>query len=650
MAETVIGALSVKITADTKGVQDGIQASGKALKLGSQQLRDSANKWGKWAIAATAAATGVAAAIVKSNLASIREIKNLAFAADTQVAAFQRGAFAAEQFGISQEKYGDILKDVTERVGDFVTEGAGPMARFFETIAPKVGITADAFKNLSGQDALALYVKTAQEANVTQQEMTVLMEDIASDSTRLIPLFKDNAKVFNELTQEAKDLNIGLSNIDVAKAELASAELAKAGGVIEAMTQQATVELAPIIAAITSGFVDMAKEAGGASQFIQGAISGVTSVVGVFADGLHGIQIIFKGLELAAVGFSAIIANVFAGVSTAVAKTIDLFTGGINTLIDISNDFLGTDFATIPALENSAFIESINQTADNMIGLVNETAEELKTLALEPLPSEGIKTFVDEAVVQYEKLAVAKAKALGNQAVDGEGVGEKTTSEIALVEAETIGLLEALGLRFQSQEEMQLAHLERERQMVKAAKANGELTAIQASEKLAEIKQNEEDVKRQITLQGIQDGFQALAGGSKKIQKAMEIAAKVQAGIKGAQAAVDAWQFGMASGGPWTAAAYSIASLAKTAALIKNIGKGGGGGSVGGGGFTPANDNQQAAQLQQQAPQQAQQQQARIIEARFTGEGRMSMQGVRDLIEQFNEAVGDGAELRVTTG
>ena len=647
----MIGALSVKITADTKGVQDGIKASGKALEIGSKQLRESANRWGKWALAATSAAAGVAAAIIKSNLSAIRELKNVAAAADTQVAAFQRGAFAAEQFGISTEKYGDVLKDVQDRIGDFMIAGSGPLVDFFEVIAPKVGITADAFKNLSGQESLGLFVKTLDEAGVSQAEMAFFMEALAGDAIRLAPLFENNAEAFNALTKEAEALGIGLSDIDVAKAELASAELAKAAGIIDAMTKQATTDLAPIIAAITDLFVDMAKEAGGASEFIKDGLDGVVNVVGIFADGLKGVEIIFKGLELAAVGFSALVANVFAGIVNVQTKFVDFFIGTINTIIKASNKFLGTDFGVIPALKDSDFVKSINKVADEMTGLVKETTEELDKLLLEPLPSGEIKTFVEQSVKEYEKLATARAKALG-QTEDGEGVGTKKTSEIEVLEAETIGILEALGLRFQSQEEMQLAHLQREREMTNQAFANGELTAIQNSEKLAEIKQQEEDLKRNITMMGIQQGFQVLASGSKKIQKLMAAAATVQAVIKGKQAAVDAWQAGMSVGGPFApvvAAAYAAASLAQTGSIIKSIQSGGKSqGSIGGGGFSTSAGGGQAAPQQQAQQQQAQQ--PRVVEARFVGEGSMSMTGVRNLIEQFNEAIGDGAELRVTTG
>lgn len=649
MAETVIGALSVVITADTKGVQDGLKATGKALKLSGDKLRKNINQWGKWALAATAAATGVAAAIVKSNLSAIKELENTAKAADTQVAAFQRGAFAANSVGISTEKYGDILKDVNDRVGDFLISGAGPMVDFFETIGPKVNITAEAFKGLSGQQSLGLYIKSLQDAGVSQQEMTFFMEALASDSIALAPLFQDNAKAFNALTKEAKSLGIGLSDIDVAKAALASGELAKVAGIIDSISKQVTVELAPIISAVADLFVDMAKEAGGSSQFIKESIGGVVSVVGVFADGLRGIEIIFKGLEIAALGFSALIANVFSGITSIISGLVDTFTGGINTIIETSNDLLGTDFATIPALSNSDFVKSIDETAAAMIGIVRETNEELNQLLLAPLPSEEIKTFVDDAVVEYEKLATAKAKALGADKLGDKGVGTKTTSEIELVEAETIGLLEALSLRFLSQEEMQLAHLDREREMLAAARANGQLTAIQHSEKLAEIKQQEEDLKRNITLNAIQQGVQALASNSKKVRKLMAAAATAQAIIKGKQAAVDAWQAGMSTGGPWApfvAAAYAAASIINTTSMIKSINSSGSGGapkpsaniSAPGGGFNSGGVGAQNTGQQQQQP-------ARVVSVSFVGSAAITAMVRDEIIPALNEAIGDGVTI-----
>ena len=56
-------------------------------------------------------------------------------------------------------------------------------------------------------------------------------------------------------------------------------------------------------------------------------------------------------------------------------------------------------------------------------------------------------------------------------------------------------------------------------------------------------------------------------------------------------------------------------------------------------------------QSQQAAPQQQQSQSVtRSIDVNFMGSGVMSMDAVRELIEQFNEALGDGAQLNVVGG
>jgi len=648
MATTIVGALSVEITADVQGVKDGLKATGEALKLSGKKLRESSNKWGKWAVAAAAATTVVTAAIVKSNLTSIRELKNVAEAANTTVKAFQRGAFAAEEFGISQEKYGDILKDTSDRIGDFLITGGGPMVDFFEKIAPKVGITAEAFKGLSGQESLGLYVSSLEKAGVSQNEMAFFMEALASDSTRLTPLFKDNGKAFNALTKEAKSLGIGLSNVDVAKAELATESLQKTSGIIDSMAKQLTVELAPLVAAVADGFVDMAKESGGASQFIKDGIDGVITVVGIFADGLHGIKVIFKVLEAAAIGYSALVVSVFEGVVNTIAGAIDGLVGIANRAISSINEIFDTGISEIPEVGSTAFVRSINEVGEGMREMVSDTNAELHELAMEGLPSEQIKQFADEAIVEYERVAAARA-ALTAKAEDAreedEGIG---TSQVEIYEAETIGLLEAMSLRFASQEEMELVHLAREREALTAhLAANKELTAEQSAA-LVEIKQAEEDAKRAITLNAVQAGFQALAKNSKKVQGLMKTVAIAQALIKGKQAAVDAWQAGMSTGTPWApivAAAYTAASIANTGSMIAGIRSSGSSSSspsaslpsVPTGGTVPGGSTGQPAAAQQ--PQ--------AISVNILGEGLLSTDQVRGLMGQINDQLGDGLQLNV---
>ena len=652
MANTVIGALSVEISVDSKGVEDGIKASGEALAIGGKQLRESANKWGKWAVAAIAATTAVTAAIVKTNLDGIRELKATAAAADETVEAFQRGAFAAEQFGISQEKYGDILKDVNDRVGDFLITGAGPMVDFFETIGPKVDITAESFKGLSGSQSLGLYVSSLQKAGASQQEMTFFMEALAGDATRLIPLFENNAEALNTLTAEAKALGIGLSDIDVTKAEMASQALAKSLAVTKSFGQELTVELAPIIGSVIDLFEDMAKEAGGASQFIKQGISGVVDVVGVFADGLQGTIIIFKTLEIAALGFSALAVNVFNVVTQVIATSVDGWIMIVNEGIKGINSAFDTGLKPISLATDSSFVSGLSETADAMISVVAKANGELDKLMMQPLNSDSIKNFVDASVVEYERLAKAKVEIDSKNKEEKDaaaGVGTNESSVITAFIDETSAMLELMGLRFQSQEELELASLDRKQAMLDASLKAKKIAEADYNKQSADIEQAGVEARRKIVENSLRGGIEFLARNSKKAQKLLRAAAIVNAVISGQEAAVHSFNAGAKIGGPVVGAAFAALSIANTAGMIMKIkssgssSSGSGSGSVGGSLPITAPTSGSASNSSANIPE------SRNISINLTGGGLMSTDQVRELIGQINEQTGDGVQL-ITNG
>jgi hypothetical protein len=193
-----IQALLAKIGVDTKNFDKGMKDSTK--KVGG--LRSAIKKLGP-----AFAALGVGK-LVKDFVDLAGRMKELSAISGTTVEDFQRVAYAAKQYGVEQDKVADILKDVSDKVGDFLQTGAGPLADFFENIAPQVGVTAEQFRNLSGKEALELYVSSLEKANVSQNEMTFFMEAIASDASLLIPLFSDNAKELNRLGDAAERMGL----------------------------------------------------------------------------------------------------------------------------------------------------------------------------------------------------------------------------------------------------------------------------------------------------------------------------------------------------------------------------------------------------------------------------------------------------------
>jgi hypothetical protein len=188
----------------------GLSADSAELKKDLDKAKNHSKKWASGqkkefaSVAASVRLIGVAiagvsfGAFIRGAVQTSKELKIMSNLTGESAAELQRVAPSLNRAGISLEKYSDILKDVNDKSHDFLQTGGGPMADFFEQVAPKIGITADAFKGLSGSEALGLYVSSLEKANLSQEQMTFYMEAIASDSTMLLPLLRNNAAGMNE--------------------------------------------------------------------------------------------------------------------------------------------------------------------------------------------------------------------------------------------------------------------------------------------------------------------------------------------------------------------------------------------------------------------------------------------------------------------
>ena len=216
--------LNIILAARDKEFTKAMDRSQKRVERFAQQSQKQLSKTGKSfdalsgvaskfgvALSAGVVASGFARMIKDATDAAVR-IDNLSRVAGLSAERFQEMTFAAGKFGVQEEKLADILKDVNDKFGDFFQTGAGPLADFFENIAPKVGLTAKEFRNLSSEQALGKYVKGLQDANVSQQELTFYLEAIASDATLLAPLLLNNSEQLERMAAAGRDLGVVMSN------------------------------------------------------------------------------------------------------------------------------------------------------------------------------------------------------------------------------------------------------------------------------------------------------------------------------------------------------------------------------------------------------------------------------------------------------
>ncbi|GLF25227.1 phage tail tape measure protein [Pseudomonas aeruginosa] len=260
MATRSLGTLTLDIIAKVGGFVSGMDAAERRSEKWRKEVEKNAAKVGAAIGAATAAGITALAALTVSTVRNANEIANLASVANASTTEFQKYAAGAKLVGIEQEKLADIFKDVNDKVGDFLNTGGGALADFFENVAPKIGVTADQFRNLSGPQALGLYVSSLEKAKVSQSDMTFYLEAIASDATALLPLLRNNAEGFKTFGDAAQAAGAILDEKTIKSAN----ELQAATWLVEqsasGLKNQLSTALIPILSDLADSIFDVTKE------------------------------------------------------------------------------------------------------------------------------------------------------------------------------------------------------------------------------------------------------------------------------------------------------------------------------------------------------------------------------------------------------
>lgn len=258
MSKALVGMLRAVLSLETGAFEKGASAAEKrarALRKNMLAMGKSFRNVGAGMTAAiTAPIAGLATMATRSADAMIA-LEQQSRVAGVGVERFKVLSMTAQNFGVEQEKLGDILKDVNDKIGDFMATGAGPMADFFENIAPKVGITKEAFKGLSSEQALGLYVRSLEKAGVSQQEMTFYMEALASDATALLPMFQDNARAIAEMTEKAAALGMVLDGDTIQAARKSRQEFQIIAEVLRTKMQASLASLLPAFTQLAQSLV-----------------------------------------------------------------------------------------------------------------------------------------------------------------------------------------------------------------------------------------------------------------------------------------------------------------------------------------------------------------------------------------------------------
>lgn len=327
-------------------------------------------------VVATAALAGAGAVIryTQEQAKAAQELQRFAYLAQATPQEFQKMAVGAQMMGIEQDKLSDIMKDWNERFGDFLTSGAGPLVDFMEQVAVKTeGGAAGAQKlakelsDLSGPESMGLFVKKMEEANLSQDQMSFLMESMASDSTQLLPIMKDNAEGMRLWGEAAEDAGIILDEKTIKSANQMQVQTKMLDMQVQGLKNQFTSALLPSLVDVADAFKtgdDKARGMADAGEVLGNVLRGVAAVaIGVYAT-------------------INLVANSMAGVAKSANDSMEVANkaaenGGIlNKLPGIKLLKGGLTFAVTARADNSGIGMAMKDNAD----VIEEAADSINSL------------------------------------------------------------------------------------------------------------------------------------------------------------------------------------------------------------------------------------------------------------------------------
>lgn len=665
-----LSSLYVRIGADTSGLEQGIARAKGSLSSIAPAAR--AAVAGMAAVAAGVAAAGVAmTAMVSSAARSAREVTSLAQVANASAKEFQALAFAAQTVGIEQDKLADILKDVNDRIGDFRSTGAGPMADFFEQIAPKVGLTAEAFRNLSGPEALQLYYDSLVKAGAAQEDLTFYMEQMASDSTKLIPLLANGGEEFRRLAEQAEALGVVLSDVQRENLLQFDQAMASIGGTIDGLKNQLAASLAPALTQVAGRFLNFVVEVRKSESAIDD-VAGAAVDLGTsteLQDWIYTIGIGIARLADALVGIGRTIGAVHSSFKVVAADIQSLLGSFAEDKSGIS-DWINPDEAEKRRKELEKVLNERNRTLEeanakwaDLWNYKGNRFEEAWQNAfngpvnMPPLTvfgssgGGGLPTARDNEAAEKERENYIR-QLQDKLELLREHVASETELEVkAYLDRQDI-LQELYNEGLVTDEERKALALELEQ------KHQEDLTAIVAkgeeerNRNIQKWAQTELQMRGDVVRQGVAllDQFagksKAAAIAAIALSKGLAIAETIiwtQAAAMRALA-----ELGPIAGPPVAAAIEGLGAakvgLIAATGLVQAAGALGGGssGSLQGGasGSIGGNSSAPSSPAATAAPPQS------VVTINLQGD-RFDQKTVRELIDQINEAVGDGARLRV---
>ncbi|MGM8931380.1 EF-hand domain-containing protein [Salinicola halophyticus] len=262
---------AVLLTGDATGAVKAIDLTDDHLRqLNARQERNkktTKDQGASWetlstTLKASAAAMGLSvagmAALGTNQLRVVAQTDRLAKSIGVQTGQLQAMQYAAQFAGLEQDKMGDILKDVADKIGDAASNGGGEAI----DVINNLGLSAQKLVAISPDEQLLSIAEGLDKLGSRGQQVNAL-ESLGNDASRLLPLLENNAAELRRLMQQGYDLNVAMTQADIDSFVDAQSAIETMGSAVQGLTNSLLIDLAPAITESVEDIREWIDEMGG---------------------------------------------------------------------------------------------------------------------------------------------------------------------------------------------------------------------------------------------------------------------------------------------------------------------------------------------------------------------------------------------------
>lgn len=288
---TTISKLVVQMDAENAKLHRKLEQSQKKLKKferSANEITGALKSFAKSSSLIGAAAAGSVAAIVLSTSRSIEELNVFSKSFGVSVVEMQKWEVAAESVGLTGEKVGDMFKDISDKLGDFIQTGGGGAADIFK----RLNLDASEYIGLAPDKALIKLNDAMKDLN--KQDKIFLLESLAGDLSLLLPLLDNNAEGFKKIANDAEEAGRILSEDAVAGVERFRLSIRNSGIIFSSIAKNLTSSMAPALEKLVSKTNQWIEKLGG------GKVAGELLARGIIksiAFIIRGVGKLFRALD-----------------------------------------------------------------------------------------------------------------------------------------------------------------------------------------------------------------------------------------------------------------------------------------------------------------------------------------------------------------